>query len=536
MPTTEPSGGTTTPSGGSEPRQPDRPLTVLLTNFKLSGRSGTETLTRNIALELRRQGHRPLVYSPIHGPIVEELRGASIPVTDDIGSITVKPDIIHGHHLPACTTAAIRFRDRPAIFFCHDFQQWHDRPPSLPNLRHFLAHGPAVMDRLTVEGGVPEQAVRIMPNPVDLRRFQPGPPLPARARRVALFAKGRGYLPVIREACAKLGLELEVFGSPVDRLVAEPEAVMPEFDIIVGTGLTALESIATGRAALVCDPRGLAGLCTLERFPHYRRNNFGLRLLDKPLNATTIATELAAYDAADAAAISAALRAEAGLDRYVERLVAFYREVMRDFAQAAVDEDAWPLAIARHLQAWGPRPDNAWPWMQEREALMDRVAELETGAAALRADEHYGFYASEPRRWCRRVAGFANAERSGTWTVGDETSFTFAIPPGLAGTQRLEFRLRPLLHPAGPERDVDVIVNGRLVAEWRFRGVESSERRETVDLPPGTIGPAGQIWVLLRIINPQSPRELSGSADGRRLGVTLISLAWRPGQEADGAG
>lgn len=520
------------PKGDAD--RPKAPLTVLLTNFKLSGRSGTETLTRNIALELRRQGHRPIVYSPQHGPIVEELRAASVPVTDDVTSITVKPDIIHGHHLPTTAAAALRFRDRPAIFLCQDFQQWHDVPPKLPNIRRHLVIAPSLIDRLGVECGIPVDDMRILLNPVDLARCTPGPTLPQKPRRVAVFAKGRAYVPTIREACASLRLEVEVFGRPVDRLVAAPEVVMRDFDLVVSTGLTAMEAIATGRAALICDPRGLAGLCTTARLPRYRQNNFGLRLLDRPVTAAAIAEEIALYDADDSAAVSAALRAEAGLDRYVQQLVATYRDVMASFAATPIGDDEWSSAIARHLQRWGPRPDDAWPWMREREALLDRIAELETGAAALRPDEAYGFHAAETRRWCRRVGGLANAERIGSWTVGEEAAFTFAIPATTTGPILLDVTLRPLLLPAGPERDVDVIVNGRLVAEWRFRGTETKERTETIELPSGTLGPAGQVWMQLRIRNPQTPRELSGRADDRRLGVALTSLAWRPASTKDG--
>jgi hypothetical protein len=58
-------------------------LTVLVTNLILNGRSGTESVARNLALALRDLGHRPIVYSPRLGPIAEELRSSAVCVVDN---------------------------------------------------------------------------------------------------------------------------------------------------------------------------------------------------------------------------------------------------------------------------------------------------------------------------------------------------------------------------------------------------------------------------------------------------------------------
>lgn len=220
----------------------DQSLSVLITNLKLNGRTGSETLTREIALSLRRLGHRPIVYSPVHGAIVEELRDASIPVAEDIRDITRRVGIIHGHHNPTTATAAARFRNTPAVFLSQDFRQWHDVPPRLPNILRFLVVSEALVDRLTVECGIPPDGIERMLNPVDTARFRPGPDLPDRPLRAALFAKGLGYVEAVSEACRTRGIELEIFGSAVGRLTDTPEEVMPRFDIVLGSGLTAMEA------------------------------------------------------------------------------------------------------------------------------------------------------------------------------------------------------------------------------------------------------------------------------------------------------
>lgn len=42
-------------------------LNVLITNLKYSSRSGTETYVRDLGLELLRQVHHPVIFTPVAG-------------------------------------------------------------------------------------------------------------------------------------------------------------------------------------------------------------------------------------------------------------------------------------------------------------------------------------------------------------------------------------------------------------------------------------------------------------------------------------
>ncbi|TIX18021.1 MAG: hypothetical protein E5V44_03625, partial [Mesorhizobium sp.] len=68
------------------------PLSILIANIYLTGRSGTEIVTRELAFALMRAGHRPIVYAPELGPIAQEIRARGIPVTDDISTIAAEVD------------------------------------------------------------------------------------------------------------------------------------------------------------------------------------------------------------------------------------------------------------------------------------------------------------------------------------------------------------------------------------------------------------------------------------------------------------
>ena len=125
---------TRAPQTGRENRH--APLTVLITNIVLSGRTGTEIVTRDLALGLQARGHRPIVYThQSAGEIADELRRAAIPVHDRIELIETPIDVIHGHHTSVAAVAVARFPDTPAIFLAHDALAWHDAAPIFPSIR-----------------------------------------------------------------------------------------------------------------------------------------------------------------------------------------------------------------------------------------------------------------------------------------------------------------------------------------------------------------------------------------------------------------
>ena len=103
-------------------------LRVLVTNRILSNRTGTELYVRDLALALRRRGHHPIVYSPLIGPVADEIRAATIPVVDDLARVGSAPDVIHGHHGLETLVALLAFPGVPAVALCHSWVGWADAP------------------------------------------------------------------------------------------------------------------------------------------------------------------------------------------------------------------------------------------------------------------------------------------------------------------------------------------------------------------------------------------------------------------------
>jgi len=361
------------------------PLKILITNLQLSGRNGTEIVTRDLALGLRRLGHRPIILTQADGPIATELRGASIPVATNIAQIGGAVDVIHAHHTHMAGIAIARFPNTPCVFLAHDFVAWSDAPPMLPSVRRYLAVDETVADRLTFEHGLPKNVVRVHLNAVDLDRFQLGPALPSRPKRALAFAKNDRHLRAIHEACLARGIELDLVGQSVGRLISTPETWLPRYDLIFASALSALEAMACGRAVIVCDGRGLAGFVTPERFTQWRPSNFGLRTLTPDLTTDAILREIDAYDSTAAADVAHRVRQEAGLDSWLKALLDLYRQVIAEHRASPPSETEAALAMARHLQAWSPRADARWPWMAERERLIEQLEFMATSAKLQRA-------------------------------------------------------------------------------------------------------------------------------------------------------
>lgn len=307
------------------------PVRVLITNLCLNGWSGTEIYARDLALELKRRGHRPAVYSPAPGAIAEELALAGIPVVDAIDEVPEVPDVIHRHHRDETMAAVLAFPGVPALFVCHDANAWHDKAPLHPRILRYCAVSEVQWERL-ISDGVPRERTCLLLNFVDLDRFKPRSPLPTRARRALVYgneAPWGAYLAPLIQACAELGIRLDGAGSVVGTSVANPESILGRYDIVFAKGKSALEAAAVGAAVVVYGPKGVGPMLTSSGLPSLRRLNFGIRLMTEPHSVDTLKERIRQYDPAESALVQAAVREHAGLPQAVDAVLAIYDELIR---------------------------------------------------------------------------------------------------------------------------------------------------------------------------------------------------------------
>jgi len=332
-------------------------LRILITNTTLATRTGTETYVRDLALGLLRRGHAPIIYSPEPGEIARELRKATVPVVEDLRSLTVAPDCIHGNQAAELMTALLHFPGVPAVSFCHSWVGWANVPPRFPRILRYVAVDYTCRDRLTLENGIEDDRVQVLLNAVDLEMFKPRAPLPAVPRRALIFsntANNSTHLLAVRAACERAGILLDVVGAEANNSTSQPELLLGQYDLVFAKARCALESMAVGAAVILCDMFGSGPLVTSDEFERLRRVNFGMRSLDRPIDPEILGREIARYDPTDAAEVSSLVRSTCGLNSLVDEIVELYGDVIQEYKQGpATDSLAESRAAADFVRSLG---------------------------------------------------------------------------------------------------------------------------------------------------------------------------------------
>jgi hypothetical protein len=331
-------------------------LRILITNITLATRTGTELYVRDLAIALLDRGHTPMVYSPHLGAVAQELQVAGVPVVDDLRALPAPPEVIHGHHNLPTMLALLRLSRVPAVFICHDCRAWHDRPPRSTRILRYVAVDLACRDRLVLRQGIPADRAQILMNFVDLKRFAPRPPLPERPARALVFsnnASKRTHLVPVREACARLGIAVDVIGASAGKISETPEEVLGGYDIVFAKGRCALEALAVGAAVVLCDAAGAGPMVTTGELDRLRSLNFGRRVLREPVHPAVLVREVNRYDPEDASEVSRRIRAMAGSHGIVDDLVVLYRHVIAEHLSRESSDGA-DRRLAAYLQvlAW----------------------------------------------------------------------------------------------------------------------------------------------------------------------------------------
>jgi len=308
-------------------------MKVLLTNLTLATRTGTEIVTRDLALGLSKAGCEVAVFSPLLGAIAGEIRAGGVHVADRFEDVPFRPDIIHGHHHVETTRALLHFRTVPAIFVCHDRLAWHDSPPQLGAVRRYVAVDWNCLERLVIETGIPKERTRLILNAVDLPRFRQRPELPgkpARALAFSNYATEGADIETLRQACADSGLELDFAGQGMAAESSRPEEILGNYDLVFAKARCALEALASGCSVILYDWQGLGPIVRSDQVRDLRKWNFGMRCLQRQLTRDSVQCEVARYDAGDAARVTGIVRAEASLETAVADYVKLYEEALAD--------------------------------------------------------------------------------------------------------------------------------------------------------------------------------------------------------------
>jgi len=328
-------------------------MRVLIAGLGFDEIGGVQTYERDLASWLLAHGHAPIVYATRLGTGARDFIDRTIPLVEDLSRVSASIDVIHGDGAMATMIAMLHFPRTPAVYVCHGFGSCATITPCFPRIRRYIAVDDTCADRLVSCDAVPPENISVILNAVDVKVFRQRAPLPSKPARAVVFgnvAHELTFLPVIRDACRRESIELDVIGAAAGRTVSHPESLLGNFDIAFARAKCAMEAMACGLAVILCGSTGVGGMVRSADFDRLRRLNFGARTLQMPLSMETIQAELARYDPHDARAVSDRIRESASSDALHDSLLALYQAVIAD-DQSAAGSDSW-LAESRAAAAF----------------------------------------------------------------------------------------------------------------------------------------------------------------------------------------
>lgn len=331
-------------------------MRILITNNSLATRAGTELVVWELARALRARGHQVAAYSSELGEVAGLIRESHIPVIQDLAECPFKPDIIHGQHHLDTMTALLSLPDTPAIYHAHGGVPWVERAPKHPRILHYVAMCSALSEHMGIELGIPAQRLNTVLNWVNLERFKTIRVPVEKPRRALIYTRmvGDGFFyRQIQAAFERQGISLERPSSLENGDVRQAESLLPDYDIVLAAGRSALEAIACGCATMVVNYQSSLGLVTPENLESFQEQNMAIFRNSPQLTTALIEQQLGQYQAASVAATTEKLRRIAGLDHAVDQLLGIYQQTVEEWQciskPTSADETASTALYLRQL-------------------------------------------------------------------------------------------------------------------------------------------------------------------------------------------
>src|SRR5258708_21327388 len=129
-------------------------MRVLIAGHSLGEIGGVQRCERELASWLLACGHSPVVYATELGDAARQMDMLTIPVVDDLRTVTAPIDIIHGDSAIETMAALLHFSTTPAVFVCHGWGNIGRPPPRFPRVLRYVAVDGTCADRLLAREGI----------------------------------------------------------------------------------------------------------------------------------------------------------------------------------------------------------------------------------------------------------------------------------------------------------------------------------------------------------------------------------------------
>lgn len=310
-------------------------MNILITNFFITSPSGTETYVQELAIELQSRGHHVEIFTLLKGDLATTLIEKGINVCSDLKKIKEIPDCIHVHHNLLALKVVRFFKTTPIVYFIHDRTSSLDYPFRHTNILQYVAVDYNCKERYCIENKFEDDDIQLIYNWVNLTRFKQRKVISAIPRKALAFSNymsQTNIFPAIKEACLSQGIEIDLIGSGNGNCTTTPENILGEYDIVFGKAKAAIEAMSTGAAVIICDFRGLAEIVTPKNMAHFRKYNFGMKLMTNKIQTDLIVKEIKKYNAENTLAVSDFIRKEADFMSIVTQLENTYSRVIKEYS------------------------------------------------------------------------------------------------------------------------------------------------------------------------------------------------------------
>jgi hypothetical protein len=357
-------------------------MNILITNNSLDYLAGSEWVVIELAKTLVSRGHQVAACSSQIGEIGSLLREMSIPAIRHPLDSPFKPDIIHGQHHLEVMRALHAFPDVPAIYHCHGYLPWVEDAPVHPRILSYVGMCAVLSNRIRLSLGLPDESVITVPNWVDIDRFRFVRDPKQQPKKALLYSRSLDrnswHASQLCQAFDTMKIQLDLHVPQGD--TRAPEVVLPEYDIVLASGRSAIEAMACGCALLPISRTACLDSVDPLNFHFLQNQNFSPTLSAGHFNAESVGKALAAYQPDRVSAVTAMVRSECTLASAVDRLEPLYFRTVDEFRKRSIST---PSAVKSEFHAVANYIQSIMPLVRDREKLITENQELQSRVASL---------------------------------------------------------------------------------------------------------------------------------------------------------